>query len=195
MRRDWISVLPVPDFDSNHHGGSPRGRPGARSRLEYRVERRVPPDFNSLALGILARNRMNLEPIGLEWLGTDNQAKARQPGRCGLLAFDERTTLYGLAPSRRPTRANRKWISTVLPSQAILAAVDDPPAYYRSNFPSLKGWLTEASMSLGDFFFRAQDELNLIGDFFEVGVYKGKIYRPRRPLPPARRMVRIEVCP
>jgi len=52
--------------------------------------------------------------------------------------------------------------------------MEDILARYRSNFSAIPGWFTPESMFIWDFLLRAQDRLGVAGDFFEIGVFKGK---------------------
>jgi hypothetical protein len=51
---------------------------------------------------------------------------------------------------------------------------EDILARYRSSFPDIPGWFTEGAMFAWDFLLGSQTRAGVQGDFFEIGVYKGR---------------------
>jgi hypothetical protein len=79
----------------------------------------------------------------------------------------------------RPTEAlrNRSVVIVILRStevQYYLPMAEDLLARYRSSFPDIPGWFTEESMFVWDFLLGSQTRAGVQGDFFEIGVYKGR---------------------
>lgn len=52
--------------------------------------------------------------------------------------------------------------------------VEDLLARYRSSFPDILGWFDEDAMFAWDFLLGSQTRAGVQGDFFEIGVYKGR---------------------
>jgi hypothetical protein len=52
--------------------------------------------------------------------------------------------------------------------------MEDKYSYFKSKFNDIPGFCADQSIFIWDFLFQAQDSLGVQGDFFEIGVYKGK---------------------
>jgi hypothetical protein len=56
----------------------------------------------------------------------------------------------------------------------MAAMTENKLALYQASFPDIPGWFCEEAMLVWDFLLSAQTRLGITGDFFEIGVYRGR---------------------